>query len=201
MYKAAIIVFPGTNCEIDTMRACRYFGFNVELVQHTEKFEREYDVIFLPGGFSYGDYISSGRLAKFSDAVKTLPIKKALIVGICNGFQILCEAGYLEGILTYNKKIKFLSEYAQLNFFDKKITLPIAHRQGNYIAKDKNTLKNKILMTYCDNKNGSDYDIAGIYDKNKRIMGMMPHPERAVFSETGCTDGRQFFEYIKNEIK
>ncbi len=201
MHKAAIIVFPATNCEEDTKRACQYFGFETDLIWHDDPITGNYDVIFLPGGFSYGDYISSGRLAKFSNAVKTLPVGKSLIVGICNGFQILCEAGLLEGTLTYNKNIKFLSEYCSLNFHNKDITIPIAHHQGNYIVKNKMSVRDKIFLTYNNNKNGSDMDIAGLYDRKKRIMGMMPHPERAVFEETGGIDGRLIFEFIKNECR
>ncbi len=195
--KAGIIVFPATNCDADTKRACEFFGWDVEYIWHSEKIKKHYDVIFLPGGFSYGDYISAGRIAKFSPAVETLPLKESLIVGICNGFQILCETKLLPGALTDNISCRFLSEPAVLYFNNKEIVIPIAHFQGNYTIKKMPDCE--ILLKYKNNKNGSDFDIAGIYDREKRIIGMMPHPERAVFQETGFTDGRQIFEFIKNE--
>lgn len=200
--KAGIIVFPATNCETDTKRACEFFGWETEYIWHSEKITKPYDVIFLPGGFSYGDYISAGRIAKFSPAVETLPLKDSLIVGICNGFQILCEKHILKGALTHNKDLKFLSEPSSLDFDGEEIILPIAHHQGNYTCFEEPCAE--IFLKYKNNKNGSDYDIAGLYSRGKRVMGMMPHPERAVFKETnatGSTDGRKIFEFIKNESK
>lgn len=200
--KAGIIVFPATNCETDTKRACEFFGWKTEYIWHSEKITKHYDVIFLPGGFSYGDYISAGRIAKFSPAVETLPLKDSLVVGICNGFQILCEKHILQGALTHNKDLKFLSEPTKLDFAEEEITLPIAHHQGNYTCFEEPCAE--IFLKYKNNKNGSDYDIAGLYNREMRVMGMMPHPERAVFKETnttGSTDGRKIFEFIKNESK
>lgn len=196
--KVGIITFLGTNCEQDTKRACEFFGWNTEFIWQNDKIEKKYDLIFIPGGFSYGDHISSGRIAKLSPAVKSLPIGKTLIVGICNGFQILCEAKLLPGALTDNQNIKFISKVSELNFKNEHILLPIAHHQGNYI--NDNIDENQIFMTYKNNENGSDMSIASIYDKQNKIMGMMPHPERAVFKELGLTDGRKVFEFIKNEI-
>ena len=196
--KVGIIVFLGTNCEQDTKRACEFFGWDVEYIWHNDKIEKKYDLIFLPGGFSYGDHISSGRIAKLSPAVKSLPVGKSLIIGICNGFQILCEAKLLSGALIDNQNIKFISKVADLNFSGKNISLPIAHHQGNYFCE--NIDKKQILMTYNSNENGSDMSIAGIYDRENRIMGMMPHPERAIYEELGLTDGRKVFEFVKNEI-
>lgn len=195
--KAGIIVFPATNCEVDTKRACEFFGWKAEYIWHSEEIKNVYDVIFLPGGFSYGDYISAGRIAKFSKSVETLPIGESMIVGICNGFQILCEKGLLQGALTDNKNLKFLSENAKLSFWGEDIVLPIAHGLGNYTAE--NMPESEAFLTYNENKNGSDFDIAGLYDKKKRILGMMPHPERAVFKETGFVDGRKIFEFIEKE--
>lgn len=196
--KVAIVVFLGTNCEYDTKRACEFFGWDAEFIWHEEIIAKHYDLIFLPGGFSYGDHISSGRIAKLSPAVKSLPIGKSMIVGICNGFQILCEAKLLPGALTDNKNIKFISKISDLQFQNESIQLPIAHHQGNYICNELD--KNQILMTYKYNENGSDFSIAGLYDKKNKIMGMMPHPERAIYYELGLTDGRKVFEFIKNEI-
>lgn len=194
--KAGIIVFPATNCETDTKRACEYFGWETEYIWHNDHITKPYDVIFLPGGFSYGDYISAGRIAKFSNAVESLPIGDSLIVGICNGFQILCEKNLLPGALIDNKNLKFLSEPAELDFRGEEITLPIAHQQGNYLSNDH--AECDVFLKYKNNKNGSDFNIAGLYNRKTRVMGMMPHPERAVFKETGFTDGRKIFELMKH---
>ena len=196
MVKAGIITFLGTNCERDTKQALDFLGWDTEFIWQNDKIEKHYDIIFLPGGFSYGDHISSGRIAKLTPAVKSLPVGKSLIVGICNGFQILTEAGLLSGALTYNENLHFISKVTDLEFQNEIIRLPIAHHQGNYTGKNGE----EIIMRYKRNVNGSDDRIAGIYDRKNKIMGMMPHPERAVFEESGLTDGRKVFEYIKNEI-
>ena len=194
MVKAGIITFLGTNCERDTKQALDFLGWDTEFIWQNDKVEKHYDIIFLPGGFSYGDHISSGRIAKLTPAVKSLPIGKSLIVGICNGFQILTEAGLLSGALTYNENLHFISKVTDLEFQNEIIRLPIAHHQGNYTGKNGE----EIIMRYKRNVNGSDDRIAGIYDRKNKIMGMMPHPERAVFEESGLTDGRKVFEFIKN---
>lgn len=208
MIKAAVIVFPGTNCEHDTKRACEFFGWEVDFIWHTEIITKNYDMIFLPGGFSYGDHISSGRIAKLSNAVKSLPVGKSLIIGICNGFQILCEAKLLSGALTHNQNLKFISKQTKINFTPPPVTsnesrttltLPIAHHQGNFVC-EKDFDKSQILMSYNHNENGSDLDIAGLYDKNNKIIAMMPHPERAVFKELESTDGRKVFKFFENQL-
>lgn len=196
MVKAGIITFLGTNCERDTKQALEFLGWDTEFIWQNDKIEKHYDIIFLPGGFSYGDHISSGRIAKLTPAVKSLPVGKSLIVGICNGFQILTEAGLLSGALTYNENLHFISKVTDLEFQNGIIRLPIAHHQGNYTGKNGE----EIIMRYKRNVNGSDDRIAGIYDRKNKIIGMMPHPERAVFEESGLTDGRKVFEFIKNEI-
>lgn len=196
--KVGIVVFLGTNCEQDTKRACEFFDWDVEYIWQDDKIQKHYDVIIIPGGFSYGDHISSGRIAKLSPAVKSLQIGKSLIVGICNGFQILCESKLLPGALTDNQNIKFISKVSDLNFQGNCIKLPIAHHQGNYICE--NIDESQILMTYLNNENGSDMSIAGIYDKKNKIIGMMPHPERAIYEELGLTDGRKVFEYIASQV-
>jgi len=196
--KVGIIVFLGTNCEQDTKRACDFFGWDSEFIWQDEKIEKNYDLIFIPGGFSYGDHVSSGRIAKLSPAVKSLPVGKSLIVGICNGFQVLCEAKLLPGALIDNQNIKFISKVSELNFQNEIINLPIAHHQGNYTCE--NIDKTQVLMTYKNNENGSDLSIAGIYDKQNKIIGMMPHPERAIYEELGLTDGRKVFKFVKNQI-
>lgn len=196
--KVGIIVFLGTNCEQDTKRACEFFGWNAEYIWQDAKIEKNYDLIFIPGGFSFGDHISSGRIAKLSPAINSLPLGKTMVVGICNGFQILCEAKLLPGALVDNQNIKFISKVADLNFQNETISLPIAHHQGNYTC-DKID-ESQILMTYQSNQNGSDMSIAGLYDRENKIIGMMPHPERAIYEELGLTDGRKVFKFIEQQI-
>lgn len=207
--KTGIIVFPGTNCDLDTKRACEFFGWETDFIWHDETSLNKYDVVFLPGGFSYGDYIRAGRLARFSPVVMALSDyvnkKKGFLIGICNGFQILCEAKLLPGILSVNDNTKFICEEADLLFENKEITLPIAHGEGRYIADEKTLqeIKSKKMdfLKYKNNPNGSAKDIAGLWDKENNIIGMMPHPERAIFAETGNIDGRAFFEMIEAAIK
>jgi phosphoribosylformylglycinamidine synthase I len=210
--KAGILVFPGTNCDRDTQRACGYFGWNTEYIWHDTTNLNDCDVIFVPGGFSYGDYISAGRLAKFSPAVLALKDyvekQRGFVIGICNGFQILCETGLLPGALSVNDCTRFICEDTHLNLKngrESSISLPIAHGEGRYIAKEKDLKKinaeNMPFLKYFSNPNGSMQDIAGLYDKQKKIIGMMPHPERAVFKETGGTDGCYIFELIEKAVK
>ena len=207
--KTGIIVFPGTNCDLDTKRACEFFGWETDFIWHDETSLNKYDVVFLPGGFSYGDYIRAGRLARFSPVVMALSDyvnkKRGFLIGICNGFQILCEAKLLPGILSVNDNTKFICEEADLLFENKEITLPIAHGEGRYIADEKTLqeIKSKKMdfLKYKNNPNGSAKDIAGLWDKENNIIGMMPHPERAIFAETGNIDGRAFFEMIEAAIK
>lgn len=207
--KAAVIVFPGTNCDRDTKMACEAFGWDTDFVWHFEDKLDDYDVVFLPGGFSYGDYIRSGRLAKFSpimQAVREYVEKgRGFVCGICNGFQILCETGILPGVLTDNWNTRFICKNSALELENsKKITLPIAHGEGRFVAEDSviEELKEKdmIFLTYINNPNGSTEDIAGIYDREKMVIGMMPHPERAFFEETGNTDGQEIFKIIETAL-
>jgi len=211
--KAAVIVFPGTNCDRDTKGAAEYFGWETEYVWHDETSLDKYDVVFLPGGFSYGDYIRAGRLARFSPVMQAVSSyvekQRGFVVGICNGFQILCETKLLPGILSVNDNTKFICDIAplemKLNSESKKINLPIAHGEGRFIASEETIReieqKDMIFLKYSDNPNGSLCDIAGLYDKQRRVIGMMPHPERAVFAETTGTDGRYFFKTIEAELK
>ncbi|MCD7878612.1 MAG: phosphoribosylformylglycinamidine synthase subunit PurQ [Candidatus Gastranaerophilales bacterium] len=200
--KSAVVVFPGTNCDRDTYEACRFFGWKCDYIRHDETNLQGYNVIFLPGGFSYGDYIRSGRLAKFSPVVAALKDyiknKCGMTIGICNGFQILCESKLIDGVLTDNINNKFICSEENLIYQNTELTLPIAHKEGRYIAPD-NFDKNLIFLKYKNNPNGSDMNIAGLYDKKNKILAMMPHPERAVFKETGNTDGRVIFEFIHKE--
>ena len=195
--KVSIIQFPGTNCEKDTAYAFDKLGAKTEIIWH-ENSDFESDLIVLPGGFSYGDYLRSGAIAKFSPAINSLKthVKNGgFVLGICNGFQILLELGLLKGAMKHNKNLSFISKDQKLkivsndNIFlkefknDEIITLPIAHGEGNYYI-DNDELKymqdnDMIILKYINNPNGSVDDIAGICDKNKKIFALMPHPERA----------------------
>ncbi|TXE86335.1 phosphoribosylformylglycinamidine synthase subunit PurQ [Campylobacter volucris] len=205
--KIAIIQFPGTNCEYDTAYAFEKLNIKSEIIWH-EREDFNADLIVLPGGFSYGDYLRCAAIAKFAPAIKTLKEhakKGGYILGICNGFQILLELGLLSGAMKYNDNLNFISKMQKLQVisnnnaflknFNKNdiIELPIAHGEGNYF----NTLdglkkledKDLILLKYLDNPNGSLDDIAGICDENKKIFGLMPHPERACDELLGSTIG------------
>jgi phosphoribosylformylglycinamidine synthase len=219
----AVLQFPGSNCDNDALVALRSFqGVTAELVWHQETSLEGFDAIILPGGFSYGDYLRCGAIARFSPIMKALrqaADQGKLILGICNGFQILCEAGFLPGTLIRNRKLLFRCEPVILRVeengtpFTNKCTagqllrLPIAHGEGCYFADEK-TLKeleehHQILFRYCDdqgktttaaNPNGSLTNIAGICNRERNIVGLMPHPERACEALLGGTDGRYIFE-------
>ena len=218
--KFAITVFPGSNCDYDAYYALKSIGVDVDFVWHKTHNLDRYDGILIPGGFSYGDYLRTGAIAKFSPIMKSLmqqSKKGKIIIGICNGFQILIESGLLPGALIINKSVKFISKPVTLNIHShnsiftknisegKKIIMPIAHKQGNYIAKS-DTLKelkdnDQIIFKYNDNPNGSVFDIAGITNRKRNILGMMPHPERASDSLLGCDDGKLIFESVLNNYE
>ena len=215
--KFAVIVFPGSNCDLDMYHAIKdELGEEVEYVWHDESDLSGFDGILLPGGFSYGDYLRCGAISRFSnvmvEVVKAADAGKP-VLGICNGFQVLTEAGLLPGALLRNKNLKFMcrtvdlkvvnnhtpftSEYEQ----DQIIQIPIAHGEGNYYC-DEETLaslreNNQIVFTYAsDNPNGSLEDIAGIVNQKGNVLGMMPHPERAVNDIMGGADGLALFKSI-----
>ena len=218
--KFAILVFPGSNCDHDAYKVIDNIdGAHPTFVWHKENNLSDFDCIIVPGGFSYGDYLRAGAIAKFSPIMKAVVSeakKGKKIIGICNGFQILLESKLLEGALINNNKVKFRSKVVSLNTenYDttftqdipknKEIIMPIAHRQGNYIASE-NMLKklkdnNQIAFTYSDlkggNPNGSCLDIAGIFNESKNVLGMMPHPERASDPILGSDDGLYIFNSI-----
>lgn len=210
--KVAILQFPGTNCEHDTAYAFEKIGVKTQIIWH-EQTDFSADLIVLAGGFSYGDYLRCGAIAKFAPAVSTLKehVKKGgFVLGICNGFQILLELGLLKGAMKHNQKLNFISKEQELkvisnnNAFlknfqkDEIITLPIAHGEGNYFADD-DTLKylhdkDMVLLKYVNNPNGSSDDIAGICDENKKIFALMPHPERASDTLLGNEVGLKMFK-------
>ncbi len=218
--KVAIVVFAGTNCEFDTEYAFKMLGCEVVFIWHKDKkLPKDIDLLVLPGGFSYGDYLRSGAIAKFSPIMQEV-IKYAKrggkVLGICNGFQILLELKLLPGAMLKNSNIHFISKYHHLkvinnnNIFLQKlstndiINIPIAHGEGNYYVDDK-TLHNmyeneQIILKYCDkngdelNPNGSIDSIAGICNSEKNIFGLMPHPERAMEKILGSSDGKRMLE-------
>ncbi|WP_273752621.1 phosphoribosylformylglycinamidine synthase subunit PurQ [Leuconostoc mesenteroides] len=217
--KAAVISFPGSNCDFDMLHALQEFGVDAEIVSAKHNNLKAYDAIFLPGGFSYGDYLRTGAIARFSpimSAVTQAANDGKLIVGICNGFQILTEAGLLPGQLLTNKKPGFICDEIALsianlntaytNAYDSEeiINIPVAHAEGNYYADAETLTKleedNLIVFRYVDNPNGSAYDIAGIMNENGNVFGMMPHPERAIDAVTGNEDGKNFFKSILSGI-
>jgi len=216
MTKCAVLVFPGSNCDNDAYYVLnKIFNIEVDFVWHKNSNLDSYNMILIPGGFSYGDYLRTGAIAKFSPIMKEVVSKSKKgtpIIGICNGFQILLECGLLPGALINNKKIKFLSKDVVLEvnnnssvFTNKlkigdRLKMPIAHREGNYIAND-DTLKllqdnDRILFKYLNNPNGSQLDIAGISNDMGNVLGMMPHPERACDKILGSEDGKLIFESI-----
>ena len=215
--KFAVLVFPGSNCDLDMYHAIKdELGEEAEYVWHDTKDLSSYDGILLPGGFSYGDYLRCGAIARSSN-VMTEVVKAAEagkpILGVCNGFQILTEAGLLPGALLRNKNLKFMCRTVDLKVVNNKtqftnqyakdeiIKVPIAHDEGNYYC-DEDTLQslkdnNQIVFTYSsENPNGSLEDIAGIVNERGNVLGMMPHPERAVNELIGGADGLAVFKSI-----
>ncbi|MBA2872457.1 phosphoribosylformylglycinamidine synthase [Anoxybacillus calidus] len=215
--KFAVIVFPGSNCDVDMYHAMKdELGEEVEYVWHDAENLDEFDGILLPGGFSYGDYLRSGAIARFSNVMKA--IMKAAeqgkpILGVCNGFQILLEAGLLPGAMRRNNSLKFICRPVELRVENNEtmftsayekgeiITIPIAHGEGNYYC-DEETL-NKLIANrqivfryHNENPNGSLEDIAGIINEKGNVLGMMPHPERAVDELLGSADGLKLFQSI-----
>jgi phosphoribosylformylglycinamidine synthase len=222
--KSSVIVFPGSNCDRDVAVALEKFQIKNQMVWHDETNLPKSDLVVLPGGFSYGDYLRTGCIASKSkiinDVVKHAK-KGALVLGICNGFQILIESGLLPGVLLRNKKLRFLSKNVFLKVINIKnnfcseyikkdiIQLPIAHNEGNYFANDKLLKKledkNLIAFKYCNEKgdinktsnpNGSSNNIAGILNDKKNILGMMPHPERLIDPLLSGEDGSIMFESL-----
>ncbi|MGZ4111007.1 MAG: phosphoribosylformylglycinamidine synthase subunit PurQ [Tumebacillaceae bacterium] len=215
--KFAVLVFPGSNCDIDAVKAVEdVLGETVNPVWHTTTDLSEYDCIIVPGGFSYGDYLRCGAIARFSpvmEAVKVEAEKGKLVIGICNGFQILTESGLLPGALRHNDCLQFRCEISPLvvennntpftRNYDKGqvIHIPIAHGEGNYFVDEETLAKlnanNQVVFRYYEhNPNGSVERIAGICNERGNVLGMMPHPERAVHDLLGSADGQAMFTSI-----
>ncbi len=214
MKPIGIIVFPGTQCEQDTKKACVKAKIKSSFLWYKDHFDyKQFSALIIPGGFSYGDYLRAGALAARSPALQCViqAAKRGYpILGICNGFQILCEAQLLPGTLTPNQQLQFINKWVRIKRYtsssfcsekkDFNPILPIAHSEGCYLASEK-TLKelqqnDQIWFTYTQNPNGSMLDIAGVVNKNKNIAGLMPHPERAIEDWMGSSDGLHFFTNI-----
>jgi phosphoribosylformylglycinamidine synthase len=211
--KFGVVVFPGSNCDDDALQAVeRGLGRRAEFIWHRSEDLAGCDVVILPGGFSYGDYLRTGAIARFSPVMRAVARFAAgggLVLGVCNGFQILLEAGLLPGAMLPNRGAKFICKPVGLRVENAKtpftaacragdvLTMPIAHGEGNYTA-DPATLRdlrdhNRIVFRYVDNPNGSADDIAGIINHEGNVMGMMPHPERASDPLLGSVDGLRVF--------
>jgi phosphoribosylformylglycinamidine synthase I len=211
-----VIVFPGSNCDHDSWYAIEHnLGQHARFVWHDSRELGDVDAVILPGGFSYGDYLRCGAIAKFSpvmNAVKRFAADGGLVMGICNGFQILVESGLLPGALVRNVGLKFVCKQVRLRtatadspFTSEAgkgtiLTMPVAHGEGCYYA-DERTLdeleaEDRIAFRYVDNPNGSLRDIAGVLNRERNVMGMMPHPDRATDPLMGSIDGRVIFESI-----
>lgn len=222
--RVAILRFPGTNCEFDTQYAFEKLGCTTELIWHKEdSIPDDIDLVVVPGGFSYGDYLRSGSIARFSPVMKAVAQyakEGGKVLGICNGFQILTEAGLLPGALKRNNNLHFISKIQHLkvvnsnNEFLNKcsngeiLNIPIAHADGNYYIDDAGLAdleeNEQVLLRYCDTKgdrvviNGSVTSIAGICNKEKNVYGLMPHPERAIESILGSIDGLKMLQGFKD---
>jgi phosphoribosylformylglycinamidine synthase len=223
--KFAVIVFPGSNCDHDAYHAAKHvLGQDAEFIWHKESDLKRADVVVLPGGFSYGDYLRTGAIAQFSPVMKAVSAFAAAggpVLGICNGFQVLCEAKLLPGALIRNRDLKFHCEHVHVRVEQtdtpftlrassgQVLRLPIAHGEGNYVA-DPETLERlessgRIVFRYCDasgrtsdaaNPNGSVHAIAGLCSEQRNIVGLMPHPERACESALGSEDGLVLFDSV-----
>lgn len=229
MSVTGVLVFPGSNCDHDAYHAVKHvLGGEVKFIWHKETSLDGVDAVIVPGGFSYGDYLRSGAIARFSpvmNEVISFANKGGLVLGICNGFQILLESGLLPGTMLHNEQLKFICKQVHLRCVSSNtpftsgisegqvLTVPVAHGEGNYFADD-DTIKSvqdneQIVFQYCDangnvspkdNPNGSVLNIAGVCNKNRNVLGMMPHPERAVEASLGSDDGRLILQSMLDSL-
>jgi len=227
--KFGVIVFPGSNCDHDAYHVIsKHVGQPVDFIWHRDTDLRGYDAVIIPGGFSYGDYLRAGALARFSpvmNSVREFAAQGNLVLGICNGFQILCEAGLLPGALIRNRGLHFICEHVNVRAESSDtpfthelkagsvLRMPIAHADGNFVCDD-DTLdelhrEDRIIFRYCDrdgqttdaaNPNGSRDNIAGICNRERNVMGLMPHPERACEDLLGSSDGREVFRSLAGTL-
>ncbi|MDX6577460.1 MAG: phosphoribosylformylglycinamidine synthase subunit PurQ / glutaminase [Blastocatellia bacterium] len=227
--KFGVIVFPGSNCDHDAYHVIsKHVGQPVDFIWHRDTDLSTYDAVIIPGGFSYGDYLRAGALARFSpvmNSVKQFAAKGNLVLGICNGFQILCEAGLLPGALIRNRDLHFICEHVNVRVESANtpftnelkaasvLRMPIAHADGNFVCDDA-TLdelrrEDRIVFRYSDqdgqtteaaNPNGSRDNIAGICNRERNVLGLMPHPERACEDLLGSSDGRDLFSSLAGSL-
>jgi len=211
--RAAVVVFPGSNCDRDMAVALKAAGADVTMVWHKDaSLPDGVDLVAVPGGFSFGDYLRCGAIAAQSPichAVVAHAKRGGYVLGVCNGFQVLTETGLLPGALMRNSGLKFICKAVDLKVETSDsaftegynagdiVAYPVAHHDGNYTVDDDTLSQlrdaNRIAFTYCENLNGSVADIAGVLSENRRVLGMMPHPERAVDTGHGGTDGQALF--------
>lgn len=213
MQRVAVVVFPGSNCDADTLDAARAAGSDAYYVWHRDTDLKQADAVMLPGGFSYGDYLRSGAIARFSPVMRAVAAHAragGAVLGICNGFQVLCEAGLLPGALMRNARLKFLSRPVRVRVeatdtpftraYERgvELTLPIAHGDGRYVADDATAAlleaNGQVVLRYVgENPNGSTLDIAGVCNAGRNVVGIMPHPERRTTDVVGGQDGAPVF--------
>jgi phosphoribosylformylglycinamidine synthase subunit PurQ / glutaminase len=226
--KFGVVRFPGSNCEQDIVIACRYLGFDVEYVWHEGTDLTGFDAVVLPGGFSYGDYIRTGAVARFSPVmgeVVRFAERGGPVLGVCNGFQILTEAHMLPGAMLRNRGLKFICKEVPLRVEENAcqwldlpagtvVRIPINHNEGNFTADaetiDALSANGQVVVRYCEPDgtrnpmgsapNGAMDDIAGICNERGNVFGLMPHPERMVVPETSGTDGQPFFTTIVKRL-
>jgi phosphoribosylformylglycinamidine synthase I len=228
--KFGVVIFPGSNCDHDAYHVIsKVIGQPVDFIWHKDEDVDQFDAIILPGGFSYGDYLRTGAIARFSPVMKSIKAfarDGGLVIGICNGFQILCEAGLLPGALLRNRSLKYVCEHVNIRVealntpftsdcsAGQILSVPIAHGEGNYFC-DPATLAeleatDRVIFRYCDatgqptdaaNPNGSLNHIAGICNRERNVLGMMPHPERASESALGSNDGRVIFRSMADSLR
>lgn len=227
--KFGVIVFPGSNCDHDAYHVIsKHVGQPVDFIWHRDTDLSSYDAVIIPGGFSYGDYLRAGALARFSpvmNSVKEFAAQGNLVLGICNGFQILCEAGLLPGALIRNRDLHFICEHMNVRVESTNtpfthelkraavLKMPIAHAEGNYVCDDATLSQllrdDRVIFRYCDadgqvndasNPNGSRDNIAGICNRERNVMGLMPHPERACEDLLGSSDGRDVFRSLAGTL-
>ena len=214
-----VVVFPGSNCEQDVVRAFGSLGANAKTLWHEDTDLADSDIVVLPGGFAHGDYLRTGALARFSpimESVRAHADEGGLVIGICNGFQILCEAGMLPGALRKNAGLKFLCKWVDLVVANENtpftsrtgpgqtLRIPINHFEGNWYCNDSELgamrERGQIVLRYVDNPNGALDDVAGITNEAGNVLGMMPHPERACERLLGSDDGALIFQSMLDYV-
>lgn len=218
--KAAVLVFPGSNCDRDLAVAFEQAGAEVSMVWHKDTHLPQVDIVGVPGGFSYGDYLRCGAIAANSPITRSLidhAARGGYVLGICNGFQILTETGLLPGALLRNAGLKYICKHLPLRVETtaseftagygqgEVLSIPVAHHDGNYFADDDTIARlegeDRVAFRYVDNPNGARADIAGILSENRRVLGMMPHPERAADQGHGGTDGAALFRALTGALE